>query len=59
MSRVVEMGFTKKGVEHVHAEPGEVGQVLEVIDGHPLVKWERTGTICDCAPEEVQRAISA
>jgi len=53
------MGFTKKGVEHVHAEPGEVGQVLEVIDGHPLVKWERTGTICDCAPEEVQRAISA
>lgn len=51
--QVVEEGFSGAGT-HVHAEPGDVGQVLDAGDGLLMVRWERSGTACDCDASELR-----
>ena len=44
-----------EGVEYTHARPGEPGRIERVCDPlTPSVRWDRTGTLCDCAPDEIQ-----
>ena len=44
-----------EGREYVHANPGDPGRIIYVGDElTPTVRWDLTGTLCDCAPEEIQ-----
>lgn len=52
--QVTEEGFSGAGT-HVHAEPGDAGQVLDVDDaGLYTVRWERSGTACSCDAGELK-----
>ncbi len=55
--QIVEEGFSEEPVngttDHVHAEQGERGEVVDVVDGWIMVRWNRTDTIATCDPEEV------
>lgn len=48
-----------EGGTHVHAEPGDAGEVEDVFeDGGLMIRWERTGTACDALPGELVIAIT-
>lgn len=52
-ARVEEEGFQGPGM-YVHAERGEVGEVVDVFDaGWSMVRWARTGTACQCHEDEL------
>lgn len=51
---LTEFGFARRGREHVHAHPGDAGRVLMCRRGGlVLVRWERSGTACDCHVSEL------
>lgn len=53
--QVTEDGFNEDGKEHVHAEPGDEGEVIDVPgDGFVMVRWKRTGTASACVTEELE-----
>ena len=55
LQRFEEQGFNGPGV-HVHAEPGDVGEIVDVFDLGFMVRWARTGTACDAFGREIQLA---
>lgn len=56
--RFEEDDFEGEGT-HVHAEPGDAGEVEDVFeDGGLMVRWERTGTACDALAGELVIAIT-
>lgn len=37
----------------IHAEPGDVGDAHSINGPFVIVTWRRTGTTCDCDPEDL------
>lgn len=53
---ITEDGLFHPDTTHVHAHQGETGIVVSTNpeSGFVLVQWDRTGTTCDCEPDEVR-----
>lgn len=53
--RITEEGFREAEL-YVHAEPGDVGEVLEVADVGPgwlMVRWSRGDSVSMCHTDEL------
>ena len=46
------------GAEVVHAEQGDQGEVLDVLESAEwrMVRWSRAGTVCQCHLDEITSA---
>lgn len=53
--RFAEENFVDGEGAHVHAEPGEVGEIVDLCDGTLMVRWARSGTACDCDASQLRR----
>lgn len=52
-NRITELGLLKRRELHVHAEPGDSGNVVFAVDDRRTVTWERTGTTSECLLSEL------
>jgi hypothetical protein len=55
VEKLTEENFAGKAL-HVHAERGDVGEVVHVDQHWVTVRFDGSGTAYSCAPEEVRAA---
>jgi hypothetical protein len=54
--KITEDGY-EGADEFVHAEPGDVGEVIERVEhDHLMVFWPRNGSVVECHPDELAAA---
>jgi hypothetical protein len=55
LKRLTEENFMGAAL-HVHAEPGDIGEVVDVDDTWITVRFQPSDTATGCAPEEIKAA---
>jgi hypothetical protein len=59
-TRLDEKDFPRDGLCWIHAEPGDIGMVLDSEDaGWVNIYWERTGSVTLCHVDDLRRPVTA